>query len=103
MRQLKSVLKINTRPKDLENNRNLKCRAIELNIKMVESHFSLPLQAAAKQLGIALTTLKWYEDQQLLFLVGGYIDFIFYSSACRKMGIRKWPYRKVHRLLCGQM
>ena len=64
--------------------------------KMVESQFSLPLQAAAKQLGIALTTLKWYEDQQRIYLVGGYIDFIFYSSACRKMGIRKWPYRKVH-------
>ena len=47
---------------------------VELTIERLEEHFSLPLNEAAKQLGVCETSLK---------------------SACRKIGITKWPYRKV--------
>ena len=60
MRKPAAVLKINTRPKDPDSNVKAKCRSIEINLDMLESHFKMPLETAAKSLGVAPTTLKWY-------------------------------------------
>ena len=47
---------------------------VELTVQRLEELFCLPLNEAAKHLGVCETSLK---------------------SACRKIGITKWPYRKV--------
>ena len=45
-----------------------------LTAESLQEHFMLPLNEAAKRLGVCETSLK---------------------GACRKIGISKWPYRKV--------
>jgi hypothetical protein len=47
---------------------------VVLSLMTLEEYFSLPLNEAAKKLGVCETSLK---------------------CACRKIGIKKWPYRKV--------
>ncbi|DAZ98470.1 TPA: hypothetical protein N0F65_004907 [Lagenidium giganteum] len=48
-----------------------------ITFDMLQPHFERPLQAAAEHFGICTTLLK---------------------KICRKCGINKWPYRKVHSL-----
>ena len=66
-------LKVNPRPKDV-NGVVYQPPPVELTVQRLEELFSLPLNEAAKHLGVCETSLK---------------------SACRKIGITKWPYRKV--------
>uniref|UniRef100_A0A7S0EJR0 RWP-RK domain-containing protein n=1 Tax=Hanusia phi TaxID=3032 RepID=A0A7S0EJR0_9CRYP len=50
-------------------------KPVVLNEKTLQQFFSLPLHEAAYKLGISATAMK---------------------SACRKLGIKKWPYRSVY-------
>ena len=58
----KTALKIVTRSKELDGDENLKSRVVVLNVKMLEAHFSFPLNTAADLLGVSLTALKWYSS-----------------------------------------
>ena len=90
------ALKIVTRMKELDPDDNLKPRIVVLNMKMLQAHFSSPLSAAADRLGISLTALKWFVTFDILYEMRSEFAF-FVISACRKLGVKKWPYRKVGR------
>ena len=66
---------------------------VMLTAEILEEHFELPLNEAAKQIGICETSLKRYAHKVLprQFLLE------LFSSACRKIGIAKWPYRKANK------
>ena len=78
-----------------------------LTEEILREHFSQPLNEAAKQLGVCETSLKRLAvSQSVLF---DHLTFLSWMSrdtgdtfsACRKIGITKWPYRKVkHRQFC---
>ncbi|EKX38944.1 hypothetical protein GUITHDRAFT_115050 [Guillardia theta CCMP2712] len=56
----------------------LRCkpRTLDLSMETMSSYFHMPLDEAAKKLGIASTTLK---------------------LICRKLGVPRWPYRNVQK------
>jgi hypothetical protein len=68
-----SYLRIVPRTKEID---GFTCKPspVLLTAESLQDHFFLPLNAAAKRLGVCETSLK---------------------IACRKIGIKKWPYRKV--------
>jgi len=49
---------------------------VAIDLTAVRSHFALPQQQAAQELGISLTSLK---------------------QVCRKLGLSRWPYRRASR------
>jgi hypothetical protein len=53
----------------------LKPAPVLLTAQCLQEHFIFPLNEAAKMLGVCETSLK---------------------TACRKVGIKNWPYRKVN-------
>ena len=91
----RTELRIVTRIKELDANDVLKPRIVALNVESIEEHFLLPLSKAAHRLGLSMTALKWCVQFLDLLLI--LIEIAAFLSACRKMGIKKWPYRKVHR------
>jgi hypothetical protein len=64
-------LRVNPRSKDV---RRSQPAQVLLTAECLQEHFVLPLNEAAKKLGVGATSLK---------------------IACRKAGISHWPYRKV--------
>ncbi len=76
---------------------------VVITLADLEAYFSLPLQVAAQQLGVCTTSLKWYVLISLDLSYEGLSMFTSYFSfsACRKFGIRKWPFRKVR--LCFEL
>ena len=54
------LVKIVTRSKEAERDDKPQPKKIELNLKILESHFKFPLTMAADELGVSLTALKWY-------------------------------------------
>ena len=83
--------------------------AVVLTLATLEEHFSLPLNEAAKQLGVCETSLKrcvglLATRQNQIVSSGSLMASVLTSSmrfcsACRKIGITKWPYRKVTQCL----
>ena len=84
-------------------------RIVILNASNLKRYYSLPLSLAAKDLGVCPTALKWYRKCQFARFLLCNLAFarcekkvhltdwpvIMCSSACRKIGIKSWPYRKV--------
>jgi hypothetical protein len=78
---------------------------VVLSHSNLERHFSSPLQVAARDLGVCTTALKRYyfhaslsrHQQSVTTREIKYVKHFLslLCSACRTLGIKNWPYRKV--------
>ena len=75
-------------------------RVIGLTAEILVEHFSSPLEVAARNLGVCPTSLK--RSERTLTCMCQFILLYPVCSACRKMGIRSWPYRQISKLLTSR-
>jgi hypothetical protein len=74
--------------------------SVVLSIDNLKELFSFSLDEAARRLGLCPTSLKWYEICPTPFVENmgesqHYPILTVFISACRKIGIVRWPYRQV--------